>query len=304
MVPHSVTQSARKNGHRGDRELLFLGAPANYAAKILTGTDSARVTSEIYYALPEGLQDYFEAVEDDRLGITVYDMRPISTEDLDAFLKTYGMTWDRAASLQRIKDDKANYPLNKIDYSDAEVLIDMDSLGIRNNKRVLAASVFGDVSGFTAYIDKAAAEGDAKAALRVLHAIRKEMASIVKHHFGGVRVQFQPIGCRLFSISRKVMKSVSQFEPLIRLSRCSLRWSLSSKSCCRRRPISGWRSDLQWEQLSSQSWEHTVIATASASEILLRTPQPTRKARPAERSQSRVHPPPPGRRPSEAICME
>jgi class 3 adenylate cyclase len=118
-------------------------------------------------------------------------MRSVSTEDLDASLKAYGITWDRAASLQRIKDDKAIYPLNQIEYSDAEVLIDMDSLGIKNNKRVLAASVFGDVSGFTAYIDKAAAENDAKAALRVLHAIRKEMASIVKHDFGGIRVQFQ-----------------------------------------------------------------------------------------------------------------
>jgi class 3 adenylate cyclase len=180
-----------KNGHRGDRELLFLGAPANYAAKILTGTDALRITAEVYDALPKTLQDHFDALEDDRLGVTVYDMRSVSTDDLDASLKAYGITWDRAASLQRIRDDKANYPLNKIEYSDAEVLIDMDSLGIRNNKRVLAASVFGDVSGFTAYIDKAAAESNAKAALRVLHAIRKEMASIVKHDFGGIRVQFQ-----------------------------------------------------------------------------------------------------------------
>jgi class 3 adenylate cyclase len=180
-----------KNGHRGDRELLFLGAPANYAAKIMTGTDTLRITADVYDALPETLQGHFDAVGDDRLGVTVYDMRSVSTEDLDASLQAYGITWDRAASLQRIKDDKANYPLNKIDYSDAEVLIDMDSLGIGNNKRVLAASVFGDVSGFTAYIDKAAAENDAKAALRVLHAIRKEMASIVKHDFGGIRVQFQ-----------------------------------------------------------------------------------------------------------------
>ncbi|GGG87417.1 adenylate/guanylate cyclase domain-containing protein [Edaphobacter dinghuensis] len=180
-----------KNGHRGDRELLFLGAPANYAAKIMTGTDTLRITTDVYDALPESLQDYFVALEDDRLGITVYDMGSISLEDLDALLQAYGVSWDRAASLQRIKDDKANFPLNKIEYSDAEVLIDMDSLGIRNNKRVLAASVFGDVSGFTAYIDKAAEENNAKAALRVLHAIRKEMASIVKHDFGGIRVQFQ-----------------------------------------------------------------------------------------------------------------
>jgi class 3 adenylate cyclase len=90
-----------------------------------------------------------------------------------------------------LKDDKALYPLNQIEYSDAEVLIDMDSLGITNNKRVLAASIFGDVSGFTAYIDKSVGEGEAKSALRVLHAIRKEMASIVKHDFDGLRVQFQ-----------------------------------------------------------------------------------------------------------------
>jgi class 3 adenylate cyclase len=88
-------------------------------------------------------------------------------------------------------DDKAIYPLNHIEYSDAEVLIDMDSLGITNNKRVLAASVFGDVSGFTAYIDKAVSENNGKIALKVLHAIRREMASIVKHDFSGVRVQFQ-----------------------------------------------------------------------------------------------------------------
>jgi class 3 adenylate cyclase len=180
-----------KNGHRGDRELLFLGAPANYAAKIMTGTDTLRITTEIYDALPEALQDHFDALEDDRMGVTVYDMRSISTEELDASLQTYGITWDRAASLQRIRDDKANFPLNRIEYSDAEVLIDMDSLGITNNKRVFAASVFGDVSGFTAYIDQAVEDNEAKTALRVLHAIRKEMASIVKHDFGGIRVQFQ-----------------------------------------------------------------------------------------------------------------
>ena len=153
--------------------------------KRLTGTDTLRITTEIYDALPEALQDHFDALEDDRMGVTVYDMRSISTEELDASLQTYGITWDRAASLQRIRDDKANFPLNRIEYSDAEVLIDMDSLGITNNKRVFAASVFGDVSGFTAYIDQAVEDNEAKTALRVLHAIRKEMASIVKHDFGG-----------------------------------------------------------------------------------------------------------------------
>jgi class 3 adenylate cyclase len=180
-----------KNGHRGDRELLFLGAPANYAAKILTGTDAIRVTAAIHEALPEALQRYFTEVEDRRLDATVHELGSVPVEELDDLLDEYGLSWDREASLQRLKDDKALYPLNQIEYSDAEVLIDMDSLGITNNKRVLAASVFGDVSGFTAYIDKSVGEGEAKPALRVLHAIRKEMASIVKHDFDGLRVQFQ-----------------------------------------------------------------------------------------------------------------
>ncbi len=180
-----------KNGHRGDRELLFLGAPANYAAKILTGTDDIRVTEALYEALPESLQSYFTETTDDRYNATVYELGFISIEDLEALLEEHGIEWDRAASLQRLKDDKATYPLNQIEYSDAEVLVDIDSLGITNNKRVLAATVFGDVSGFTAYIDKSENQDALKTALRVLHAIRKEMASVVKHDFDGVRIQFQ-----------------------------------------------------------------------------------------------------------------
>ena len=147
-----------KNGQRGDRELLFLGAPANYAAKILTGTAAIRVTSVIFDALPQGLQDYFFAVEDARYHATVYEMSDLGTEEMDELLEAAGISWNREASLKRLKDDKALYPLNQIEYSDAEVLIDMDSLSIKNNKRVTAATVFGDVSGFTAYIDKAAGE--------------------------------------------------------------------------------------------------------------------------------------------------
>jgi len=180
-----------KNGHRGDRELLFLGAPANYAAKILTGVDDARVTEPLYEALPETLQSYFTATTDDRYNARVYELESIPIEDLEALLEEHGIKWDRAASQQRLKDDKATYPLNQIEYSDADVLIDIDSLGITNNKRVLAASGFGDVSGFTAYIDKAEDQDALKTALRVLHAIRKEMASVVKHDFDGVRVQYQ-----------------------------------------------------------------------------------------------------------------
>lgn len=180
-----------KNGHRGDRELLFLGAPANYAAKIFDGTETLRITERVYDELPAELQEFFVEVEDERFTASIYQLGEVSVEDMDTLLSDYGINWDREASLQRLKDDKVTFPLNQIEYSDADVKIDLDSLGIKNSKRVIAASVFGDVSGFTAYIDASENNEDEKAALRVLHAIRKEMAAIVKQDFDGLRVQFQ-----------------------------------------------------------------------------------------------------------------
>jgi hypothetical protein len=66
----------------------------------------------------------------------------------------------------------------------------MDSLGIRNNKRVLAASVFGDVSGFTAYIDNAAAESNAKAALRVIFELRRAQAKPANRVMRALKIGF------------------------------------------------------------------------------------------------------------------
>jgi class 3 adenylate cyclase len=51
--------------------------------------------------------------------------------------------------------------------------------------------LFADVSGFTRYIDAAESDIERKTALCVLHAIRKEMASVVKSDFGGLRIQYQ-----------------------------------------------------------------------------------------------------------------
>jgi class 3 adenylate cyclase len=51
--------------------------------------------------------------------------------------------------------------------------------------------LFGDVSGFTAYIESAETDDEKRDALRALHAIRKEMAQVVRKDFDGVRVQYQ-----------------------------------------------------------------------------------------------------------------
>jgi class 3 adenylate cyclase len=176
-----------RNGKHGDRELLFLGACANYAAKIISTAGRLRITTAIYEALPDDLRELCAETEKEE----IYQINPISRRQLDDLLRKYNIAWDREKSRERIDDDKRNHPLKDIDYSSANELIDLDSLSIWNNKRVLAASIFGDITGFTAYIDRAETDEDKRKALRVLHAIRKEMTKVVATDYNGLRVQFQ-----------------------------------------------------------------------------------------------------------------
>ena len=177
-----------RNGTHGDRELLFLGRPANHAAKIISSSGKLRLTANLYDCLPDDLQDICYAVdgEDD-----VYQIEQVSQSRLADLLDTYGVTWNREGSAQRMHEDRLRVPLKDITYSSADVKIKLDDLSIRNNKRVLGASLFADVTGFTAYIDAAEDQDERSEALRVFHAIRKEMATIIKEDFDGVRVQFQ-----------------------------------------------------------------------------------------------------------------
>lgn len=175
-----------RNGRTGDRELLFLGPCANYAAKIISSAGRLRMTAELYEALPEKLRVICTKIDDD-----VYQINAITQRRFDEILAEYKITWDREASAERIAEGKRAFPLKDIEYSSANTLIDIDTLSIRNNKRIMGASIFGDITGFTAYIDGAVTDEKKREALRVLHAIRREMATVVIKDHEGIRVQYQ-----------------------------------------------------------------------------------------------------------------
>ena len=182
------TAIGTRNGSHGDRELLFLGAPANHAAKIISSHGRLRLTGRVYDELPENLQEICDAVAGET---DLYQLQTITQAKLDELAKEHGVGWDREASGKRVEADKEQFPLADISYSGADKLIDIDDLTIRNNKRVLAASVFGDTTGFTAYIDAAVTDEQKRDRLREFHAIRKELAEVVRKDFNGIRVQFQ-----------------------------------------------------------------------------------------------------------------
>src|SRR6266700_4982302 len=174
------------DGINGDRELLFLGAPANHAAKIISSSHRLRLTQQVYDALPDELRAICFQTDDGP-----YQVRPVTSDDLDELLKAHGLTWNRNVSARHVEDDKDRFALEDIDYSSAEDLIEVDDLSIFNSKRVLGASIFADVSGFTRYIDAATSDEEKQEALRVFHAIRKETARVITGDFNGVRIQYQ-----------------------------------------------------------------------------------------------------------------
>lgn len=180
------TAIGTRDGIKGDQELLFLGAPANHAAKIIGSANSLRLTHHIYAALPSDLRKRCAPVGQD-----LYQLEPVIGTTLDKLLKDYAIPWKRDDIAKGLEDEKRQFPLNKIVYSSAEAPLDLDNLSISNNKRVLAASLFADVSGFTRYIDAARTARKRRRALRVFHAIRKEMALVIKDDFQGLRIQYQ-----------------------------------------------------------------------------------------------------------------
>jgi class 3 adenylate cyclase len=174
-----------RNGTRGDRELLFLGSAANRAAKIIRAHGLLRVTKCVYRALPKDLKERCEVVGDD------YRILSLEGDELDRLLEDHGFSWDREASKERVEEDKKSFPLKDILYSSATERIKFDDLSISNSKKVQAASVFADVSNFTAFVDAAQDKEAKKAALRVFHTIRKEFARVLRDDYEGVRVQYQ-----------------------------------------------------------------------------------------------------------------
>jgi class 3 adenylate cyclase len=178
-----------QDGVRGDRELLFVGAAANHAAHAIGSLGKFRVTRQIYEELYDDLQAFCTLIPDTEPQL--YEVENVSSADLKILCEDAGIDWDSGKSAERVEEDRKQFPLTDISYGSAEVLIDVDALSITNNKRVLAASVLADLSGFTAYIDSAVTDAQKEQALRVMHAVRKEFARVLTVDFEGVRIQYQ-----------------------------------------------------------------------------------------------------------------
>ncbi len=175
-----------QNGMRGDRELLFVGAAANEAAKILDS--GLRLTSRVYEQLSAQLQGYCELADADR---GIYRLTGVGKGDLDNLLEDHDIAWNRKTAEDRVAADIEQFEINEITFSSAIEPIDFETLSIKRNKKALAASLYADVTGFTAYVAAAQTEEAKLKALEAFHVMRSEFTRVATHDMEGVRVQFQ-----------------------------------------------------------------------------------------------------------------
>lgn len=171
------------NGRRGGREPLFLGHPANHAAKCAGAgtvagiylTDAARTVME-FDVLKNG-KDRTTALTNDQIATCVEEA------DLDV---------SKDQIIEQWREEQESTPIGSIEFSrPTPPLSDLDiaALSAANSKRFEGVSVYADIDGFSAYVD-AHLDDNPEDLVRSLHVLRSELDAVVHKDFSGRRIRF------------------------------------------------------------------------------------------------------------------
>jgi class 3 adenylate cyclase len=172
---------AVNNGRRGNRESLFLGAPANLAAKLsgAGGKGGIYLTNHARRAigLTEAANPATTALSRDEIAVS---------QDAAAL----DVTADEIVKAWR-EDNEAN-PIGTFEFSGHTPplrTLDIEALTPSNSRRQNLLSTYADLDGFTAYVSAHIAD-NAEDVVRVLHVLRAEMDNVLSSDFEGRRVRF------------------------------------------------------------------------------------------------------------------
>lgn len=172
---------AVRNGTNGDREPLFLGDPANLAAK-LAGVGGAGV----YLGLDARRVLGAEWSTSDPLATT------LATKNVDALVVEAALGVSVDDLLRQWKSDLQATPLADFDFhrpSPPLKDLDFEQLSPAHTARIVSAAIFADVDGYTRFISRCLASRNELGAVRALHVIRKELRDVLRDH-GGRKVRY------------------------------------------------------------------------------------------------------------------
>jgi hypothetical protein len=182
------------SGRKDEREPLFVGSPANHAAKLAAGDQEGvnlgrRAADALNRPMGLGQTKVFLTEEFSKGFLTdqVETARGFSTANqrLEKAYETASQTiadWDSAnLNGASFKFHHKEPPLKDLVYADHPP---------SNAIRMELASIFADIDNFTAYIDNAIVTGRVAEAVANLHVIRAEMGAVLRDDFKGRKVRY------------------------------------------------------------------------------------------------------------------
>lgn len=169
---------AVNNGRNGGREPLFLGEPANMAAKFATGAAAGiYLTNTARMAIGLGSVTYPTALKHEQIAASqAAAALPCNRDDIVA-------AW---------RKDLEKNPIGSFEFSSHTPPfrdLDVSALTPKNSRRQDALSLYADLDGFTAYV-RNHIDHQPEAVVKVLHVIRAEMDRVLQSDFGGRKIRF------------------------------------------------------------------------------------------------------------------
>lgn len=190
---------AISSGRKHEPEPLFLGRPANHAAKIAEGdrpgiylSDNARAivgqprTGSLLNERAIGLSDAQRLQYlNESLG------RPAWTQDSQPIRNKVEAAVRSLQADTKLMESLASEAVFRFHHHQPPLrTIDFGELRPSHSVRMPMMSVFADLDGFTAYVDRCIATNQIAAMVANLHCIRGELAAVVKQDFDGRKVRF------------------------------------------------------------------------------------------------------------------
>lgn len=171
------------NGRSGNREPLFLGSPANRAAKLASNgsglgiylTDDARATI--------GLT---------QVGASKTYTTPLTESEIDDSENAASLDVTKDAIVREWREDLEKNPIGSFSFTRSTPplrKLDISVLTPSNSRQMETVSVYADIDNFTRYVDDHI-DDDPEDVVRCLHVIRSELDRVLSSDFGGRRIRF------------------------------------------------------------------------------------------------------------------
>jgi class 3 adenylate cyclase len=180
-------------GYKGERELISIGTCANMGAKVIdqSKNNSITITKDVYDLLPDCLKKHFSQSRTVSKTIT-YQATGLLWGSYPELADDLSVSFDAEKLKKKVEERKGELALSDMRITEAEVLIDIDTLAEKNSKRTSAVAIYADLDGFTKYVQESESDDEKiKSLVRKLHMIRHEFHSVMKKDYNGLVIQHQ-----------------------------------------------------------------------------------------------------------------